>query len=132
MIKKMKNQKGFTLIELIMVIVILAILAVVAIPQFADLRTRAGDASRDGVVGGVRAGIVTQYASANPPAWPASLDGHATAACNGCFTSVIGQGGVVGNGWAKTGAAQYTFTNPGSGTATVCNYTAGTGAFTCP
>lgn len=33
----MKNQHGFTLIELIMVIVILGVLAAVAVPKFVDL-----------------------------------------------------------------------------------------------
>ena len=116
-----------------MVIVILALLAIIAVPQFSDLRNRASTASKDGVVGGVRSGILSVYAGANPPAWPASLDLHANAACNGCFTTVLGQGGVVGNGWTRVSASQYTHTNQGTpATVTTCNYTAATGAFTCP
>ncbi len=48
MIRKMKNEKGFTLIELIMVIVLLGIMAAVAIPTFIDLSQDAEDARRDG------------------------------------------------------------------------------------
>lgn len=39
--KKLKNQKGFTLIEIIAVLVILGILAAVAIPKFIDLQDEA-------------------------------------------------------------------------------------------
>ncbi len=50
---KVRNQKGFTLIEIIAVLVILGILAAVAIPRFMDLTTVASEkAAMQGVAEG--------------------------------------------------------------------------------
>jgi MSHA pilin protein MshA len=59
---RLKEQKGFTLIEIVMVIILLSILAAVAAPKFIDLTTEAHDAAIDGAFGAVNSALAIAIA----------------------------------------------------------------------
>lgn len=121
--KLFRANKGFTLIELVMVIVILGILASVAVPKFTNLSTQAKTAAEQGVVGGVRSGIVLEYATRaalGSESYPSMLDdetgGQVASASNPFFDSVLAQGGITDGNWSKPAGENFQYTGPASNT----------------
>src|SRR4249919_3358005 len=69
---KMKNQKGFTLIELMIVVAIIAILAAIAISQYQDYVIRSQVSEGSALADGVKTAMA-EYQQ-NTGAWPTTND----------------------------------------------------------
>ena len=90
----MKNQKGFTLIELMIVVAIIAILAAIALPAYQDYMKRSKVSEAVAAMGACKTSVAEYYAARN--ALPADL------AASGCsniasqyVTSVDVAAGVI-------------------------------------
>ncbi len=63
MLRILKNEKGFTLIELVIIIILIGVLAAIAIPKYVDLRNNAVEAAAMATLDAGRAGVNLDFAN---------------------------------------------------------------------
>jgi type IV pilus assembly protein PilA len=95
MMRKIRNRKGFTLVELMIVVAIIGILAAIAIPNFLNFRLKAKTSEAKSNLGAIRSTEVAYYAEwnsyvANQAQTPGVPDAQKHAWVGGTRFSILG------------------------------------------
>lgn len=102
----MKNQKGFSLIELLVVVIIIAIIAAIAIPSLLASRRAANEASAIAGLRTIHSGQATYLTTAGTGAYSVTL-------------AALGTANVIDDDLSLGTRNGYTFSFPSPGTATL-------------
>lgn len=117
----MKNQNGFTLIELVIVIVLLGVLAAIAVPRFVNLEDDAQEAALNATAAAISSAMNINYAGCAVNNHQASdADCEAVDSCADAALVINGGLGVY------TIVADTPITGPNGTTLTTCEVRRGT------
>ncbi len=123
----LKQQSGFTLIELIMVIVVLAALAVTAIPKYINLENQAVIGALNGIAGSLASGSAINFAACRAGAVaPACLSGATMDNCTEVAATLVGD--VLPAGYTITALGL----TAGTGSISACTLNRTTPALSVP